>query len=137
MSKLTFSLLSFLALSPLAIASPIAAAPSPVNTPEPTEVSIRRQLHLGTAIGGALDLPPEATAGPSAAEFEVAAANLMTVTVINKHGNDVSTIHVNARGAPNPVSGSTNPGRMKNGQQSVFVVKEGWSGNIAVNDARL
>lgn len=128
MSKLTLSLLSLLTL---ALASPIA-------TPtEPVEVSIRRTLPLGTAIGGALDLPPEATAGPSPEDVEAAVAKLMTVTVINKYGKDVSTIHVDARGAPKPVSGNTKPGKMKNGDKSVFVVKEGWSGNVAVNDAKL
>ncbi|OAA42746.1 Thaumatin, pathogenesis-related protein [Metarhizium rileyi] len=119
----------------LSSAAPLAAAPSPASTPEPIEVSIRRELQLGTAIGGALDLPPEATAGRPTADV-VAAVSRMTVTVVNRNGGDVSTIHVNARGGPKPISGNTKPGRMENGAQSMFVVGGGWSGNIAVNNAR-
>ena len=121
-------------LSLLAAATAMPSS-SPTPTPDPSEVSIRRELPLGTAIGGALDLPPEATK-PPAADAVLAAASRMTVTVINKYGRDVSTVHVDARGAPAP-SGNTKPGKMRNGQKSVFVVKAGWSGNVAVNDARL
>ena len=62
--------------------------------------------------------------------------NRLTITMENKNGGDVSTVHVRAANAPPSVSGNTSPGRMKDGQKSVFVVKAGWSGNIAVSNAQ-
>lgn len=117
----------------LAVASP--AQPKPKKFPE---VEARKKLHLGTAVGGALDLPTTVSHAPSPTRFAAKVANradYMTVTVINSHGDDISTVHVNGAG-PTPVAGNTDPGRMGNGESSVFVLAPGWNGNVAINDAQ-
>ncbi|KAK2608680.1 hypothetical protein QQS21_002791 [Conoideocrella luteorostrata] len=131
--KTILSLLSLAAI-PLAAAVPAPSSNAGAEVDSP-EVSIRRKLPLGTAIGGALDLPPTPTEAPSP-ELVAQAVSRLTITMENKNGGDVSTVHVRAANAPPPVSGNTSPGRMKDGQKSVFVVKAGWSGNIAVSNAQ-
>lgn len=60
----------------------------------------------------------------------------MAVTVVNSNGGELSTAHGRARTAPAP-TGNTEPGRMLNGQKSIFKVGNGWSGRVAINNARL
>lgn len=57
----------------------------------------------------------------------------MTITVVNSHGDDISTIHNHGGGST--AIGNVAPGRMGNGQSDTFVVEQGFDGNIAVNDA--
>lgn len=115
----------------LSLASIAAAGPTRRSY---NQDKYRRNLPLGTAVGGALDLPTTATHAPSPTNAHILAAqaDLMTITVVNSHGNDISTIHT----GPTPVSGTFDPGRMANGESSSFVVAPGWQGNIAINDAQ-
>ncbi|KAK9420157.1 hypothetical protein SUNI508_06685 [Seiridium unicorne] len=59
----------------------------------------------------------------------------LTITVVNKHGDAISTSHVHDPNAPAAVSGNVGPGTMANGATAAFAVPTGWIGNVAINDA--
>ena len=136
-----FGLATAVVASPLAaVAETTTAAPVVAQTQYPA-VESRLKLHLGTAIGGALDLPttvkgsskiPQATA--KAMVQAEAWAGQATITVVNSHGDDISTVHVN--GAGPQATGNVAPGRLANGQSDTFTVSPGWNGNVAINDAQ-
>ena len=129
----------------LAAATPVrhARMPSARVTDAPSAsvdpaVAAREKLHLGTAIGGALDLPTTITHpwGAAATGFRPANdawAAEITVTVINNHGAPVSTVHVNGAG-PTPI-GNPGAGVMPVNGTDSFIIPAGWNGNVAVNDA--
>lgn len=111
------------------------AAAGPRRNVKRQEGNPRQNLPLGTAVGGALDLPTTVTHAPAPTNFNIKAAaqaDLLTITVVNSHGDDISTIFT----GPTPVAGNTVPGRLANGESGSIVVPAGWLGNIAVNDAQ-
>ncbi|TQV91261.1 hypothetical protein IF1G_10142 [Cordyceps javanica] len=113
--------------------------PDPANrapvTPVPSivpEEEARKSLTLGTASGGALDLPPAPTAGPAAMDV-AAAANNAYITVVNKHNAAITTVHVRGEG-PAP-KGNVGAGKLNKGQHGIFTVAHNWSGHVALNVA--
>ena len=124
--------------SPLATVSRSAAPPAAIQTIDPA-VAAREKLHLGTAIGGALDLPTTITDAAPAPTGELAVAKdwaaKLTVTIVNSRNQAISTVHVNGAG-PTPV-GNPGGGVLAPGASAHFVVPAGWNGNVAINDASL
>lgn len=125
------------AFATMAMFAAVMAAPQPAQTGD-ADVAAREQLHLGTAIHGALDLPTTIHDGPKptkapAANFAAAAASQMTVVVVNQQGSDITTVHVNGAG-PAP-SGNPGAGTIRKGDKASFVVGSGWNGNVAINVA--
>lgn len=59
----------------------------------------------------------------------------LTITVINSHGDAISTSHVHDADSPSAVGGVVTPGTMANGATATAVYPTGWAGNIAINDA--
>ncbi len=107
--------------------APVTPVPSIVP-----EEEARKSLSLGTAVGGALDLPPAPTAGPEAMAV-AAAANNAYITIVNKHNAAITTVHVNGEG-PAP-KGNVGAGKLNKGQHGIFTVAHGWSGHVALNVA--
>ncbi|OAA58150.1 hypothetical protein ISF_06689 [Cordyceps fumosorosea ARSEF 2679] len=95
------------------------------------EEEARKSLPLGTAHGGALDLPPAPTAGPGAMAVEAAtAAGNAYITVFNRHNAAITTVHVHGEG-PAP-KGNVGAGRLNKGQHGIFTVAHDWSGHVAL-----
>lgn len=140
LAKLTLlsALLALAAAKPVEMAEPTAVESDRAEvTPVPSivpEEQARLQLSLGTAIGGALDLPPAPTAAPGddAVNKAFAAAQL-EVTVVNRHKAAITTVLVRGEG-PKP-RGNVGAGKLNPGQHGVFTVGHGWSGHVALNVA--
>lgn len=110
------SLMGFLALA--------TALPSgPKETPPPSLEQRQDSFHAYHA-----QKPREAsvTAGP----------DQLTITVVNKMADPVSTSYVGNAGVPGPVSGGTGTGTLKPGQTATLVAPHDWAGNVAVNLAK-
>jgi hypothetical protein len=85
-----------------------------------------------TALHGALAIQTEAPA-----VIDIASPpQYLTITVINKHGDAITTSHVHNAGGPSAVSGNVGPGTMANGATAAFAVPTGWAGNVMINDAQ-
>ena len=125
----TFSLVSVFFLISTGLSSPIAEAQHARAHPENTEGIL--QPTLGTASGGALAIQTEAPAIVNIA----APPQYLTITVVNSHGDAISTSHVHAANGPSAVSGNVGPGTMAAGETAAFALPTGWSGNVAINDA--
>lgn len=124
----TFSVASLFFLISSGLCSPIVEA-KPAHGATNTEGVLHATL--GTASGGALSIQTEAPA-----VIEIASPpEYLTITVINSHGDAISTSHVHAVGAPSAVSGNVGPGTMAAGETAAFALPTGWSGNVAINDA--
>lgn len=106
--------------------APVTPVPSVVP-----EEEARKSLSLGTAHGGALDLPPAPTAAPKA--MALAAAGKAYITVVNRHNAAITTVHVNGEG-PKP-NGNVGAGKLNQGQHGIFTVAHDWSGHVALNVA--
>lgn len=89
---------------------------------------------LATAIGGAMASPTPKSAAADSANI-ASPPEYLTITVINSHGDAISTSHAHAATAPMAVSGNVGPGTMANGATAAFAVPTGWIGNVAINDA--
>jgi hypothetical protein len=57
----------------------------------------------------------------------------LTISVVNKMGEAVSTSYVANAGVPGLVSGGTGTGTLKPGQTATLVAPRDWAGNVAVN----
>jgi hypothetical protein len=101
------ALLSLLALASTSLCSPVAA---PVAMPVPEAAAATGKAivadDLATAVGGAMAIQ---TFAPQAAAIAPGPA-LLTITVINSHGDAISTSHVHAADSPSAVSGNVGPG---------------------------
>lgn len=114
MNNALLSLMGFLALS--------TALPSaPKETPPPS----LEQRQDGGSLPYHAQHPRQAgvSAGPSQ----------LTITVVNKMAEAVSTSYVGNAGVPGPVSGDTGTGTMTPGQTATLVAPQEWAGNVAVN----
>lgn len=115
----------------------IAAAVTPAPSPIPTAVANRMKLHLGTAHGGALDLPmPTIPPNPNNKAF-IPGPEQFTVSVIVAHDTDITSIHVEGAGSPTPIGGAIAPGNIPNAEIRSFVVPREYAGNVAFNIAGL
>jgi hypothetical protein len=120
----TTSLLSIFALASAGLASP--AGPLVTGT---------EGIITSTPVGGAL----APTKAPIVGNEDVAFAappQYMTISVINMHGDAITTSHAHNAGSPSAVSGNVGPGTMAAGATAVFAVPTGWAGNVAINDGR-
>lgn len=116
MARLTY-------ISLLGLASSVLAAPQPALTG--TEGTIASTVRIAGP-----------TAAPNIHGLEIAAApQFLTITVINSHGDAISTSHAHDPNGPSAVSGNVGPGTMANGATAAFAVPTGWIGNVAINDA--
>ncbi|UKZ78239.1 hypothetical protein TrVFT333_005975 [Trichoderma virens FT-333] len=110
-------------ISLIALASSVLAAPQPALTG--TEGTIASTVRIAGP-----------TAAPNIHGLEIAAApQFLTITVINSHGDAISTSHAHDPNGPSAVSGNVGPGTMANGATAAFAVPTGWIGNVAINDA--
>jgi hypothetical protein len=125
---LSFSALSIFALISTGLSSPIVEAKA-ARTPTAGEGTI--QPDLGTAVGGAMVVQTNA---PLIVDI-ASPPQYLTITVINSHGDAISTSHAHAANGPSAVSGNVGPGTMANGATAAFALPTGWSGNVAINDA--
>lgn len=107
--------------------APVTAVPSIV----PEEQARLQLTSMGTAKGGALDLPPAPTAAPNKAAAG-GPANA-EITVVNRHNGPITTVHVHGEG-PGP-KGNIGAGKLNAGQHGIFTVAHGWSGHVALNVA--
>lgn len=108
-----FSLMGFLALT--------SALPSgPKETPPP---SLEQRQDSFIAYHAQKPRQASVTAGP----------DQLTITVVNKMSEPVSTSYVGNAGVPGPVSGGTGTGTLKPGQTATLVAPKDWAGNVAVN----
>lgn len=113
MNTTLLSLMGFLALT--------SALPSaPKETPPP---SLEQRQHAFHAYHAQQPRQASVTAEPSQ----------LTITVVNKMSEDVSTSYVANAGAPGPVSGGTGTGTMAPGASATLVAPKDWAGNVAVN----
>ena len=129
----TFSIISLLALASTGLCSPIAAAEAKA-VPAPAAAATEGVIHpgvLATASGGALAVQTEA---PLVVEI-ASPPEYLTFTVVNSHGDAISTSHAHAANGPSAVSGNVGPGTMAAGATASFAVPTGWAGNVAINDA--
>lgn len=55
------------------------------------------------------------------------------ITVVNRHGADLTTMHVNGEGLA--AHGHAGAGTLAHGAEGVFTVHDGWSGRVALNEA--
>ncbi len=119
---------------PIAFLSLFASLVSAVtdSKPLPTEVVNRLNANLGTAHGGALDLPVPTAPAKLA---DVPGPDFFTVSLIVGHTVAVTSIHVEGHGSPAPVGGRIDPGTIANYSISTFVVPRDYRGNIAFNNA--
>lgn len=78
---------------------------------------------------------PTPTVTPDTADDADAAVRRLTITVVNKHGQAITTSHAHNSGSPTAVSGAVGHGTMAAAATAAFVVPVGWGGNVAVNDA--
>ena len=118
----TTTLLTILALATTGLASPAPAA-----------VTGTEGIITSTPVGGAL--APNKT--PPPADEQVALANppqYMTISIVNMHGDAITTSHAHNSGTPGAVSGNVGPGVIPNGATAAFAVPTGWAGNVAIND---
>lgn len=107
------SLMGFLALT--------TALPSgPKETPPP---SLEQRQDSFRAYHAQNPRQASVTTGPSQ----------LTITVVNKMADPVSTSYVGNAGVPGPVSGGTGTGTLKPGQTATLVAPREWAGNVAVN----
>ena len=96
----TVSLLAILALAKIGLSSPVAASAA--------EGTIAASL--GTAVGGALAQITEA----AVMGVDIASPpEYLTITVINSHGDAISTSHAHNADGPSAVSGNVAPGTSK------------------------
>lgn len=113
MKTTLFSIMGLLALA--------SALPSgPKETPSP---SLEQRQHAFQAYHAQKPRQDSVTAGP----------NQLTITVVNKMADAVSTSYVGNAGVPGPVSGGTGTGTLKSGQTATLVAPQDWAGNVAVN----
>jgi hypothetical protein len=124
----SFCALSIFALISTGLSSPVLEAKA-ARTPTAGEATI--QPDLGTAVGGALVIQTEA---PLIIDI-ASPPEYLTITIINSHGDAISTSHAHAADGPSAVSGDVAPGTMANGATAAFALPTGWSGNVAINDA--
>ncbi|KAM0249002.1 hypothetical protein ACHAQJ_009251 [Trichoderma viride] len=116
MTRLTY-------ISLLGLTSSVLAAPQPALTGTegiiPSTVRIAGPTAAANIHGLEIANPPE----------------FLTITVINSHGDAISTSHAHDPSAPSAVSGNVGPGTMAAGATAAFAVPTGWIGNVAINDA--
>lgn len=113
MNNTLLCLMGFLALA--------SALPSgPMETPPPSLEQRQDGLH---AYHAQKPRAASVTAGP----------DQLTITVVNKMADAVSTSYVANDGAPGPVSGGTGTGTLKPGETATLVAPHDWAGNVAVN----
>lgn len=58
----------------------------------------------------------------------------LTITVVNSYGSPLSTAH--ALGEGSAAVGNVGSGTMAAGASATFTAPQGWTGNVAVNDAK-
>jgi hypothetical protein len=113
--------LSYISL--LGLATAALAAPQPALTGTEGIIASTVRIAGPTAApnihGILIDSPPE----------------FLTITIINSHGDAISTSHAHDPNGPSAVSGNVGPGTMANGATAAFAVPTGWIGNVAINDA--
>ncbi|KAM7200675.1 hypothetical protein V8F20_005177 [Naviculisporaceae sp. PSN 640] len=149
-------------LAILAFASgAVMAAPQPTLAPvvrpaaDIGKAEVYDHVKWGFAHGGAIDIaekfrglkptaitePTEAspipTAAPDLAQREVKdidgrGASQWTISVVNKMGRDIMTMHALGWGAAAPIRGNTGQGVLRNGESGSIVVPPGWHGNIPI-----
>lgn len=113
MSTTLLSLVGFLALT--------SALPNgPKETPAP---SLEQRQDSFLAYHAEKPRQASVTAGP----------DQLTITVVNKMSEAVSTSYVGNAGVPGPVSGGTGTGTLKPGQTATLVAPQDWAGNVALN----
>ena len=113
MNTTLFFLMGLLALT--------TALPSgPKETPPP---SLEQRDNAFLAYHAQKPRAASVTAGP----------NQLTITVVNKMDEAVSTSYVGNAGVPGPVSGGTGTGTLKPGQTATLVAPQDWAGNVTVN----
>ncbi|KAH8127562.1 hypothetical protein ACSS6W_000123 [Trichoderma asperelloides] len=116
MARLTY-------ISLLGLASSILAAPQPALTG--TEGTIASTVRIAGP-----------TAAPNIHGLDIASPpQFLTITVVNSHGDAISTSHAHDPNGPSAVSGNVGPGTMAAGATAAFAVPTGWIGNVAINDA--
>lgn len=134
-----FSIFAMAAMAVAVTASPVdSGVPSKTaSSPAETDIAeIRSHLPLGTAHGGALDLP-KPTAPP---QVNNKAANggpdYWTISLLALHGQaDVSTVHVEGWGSPTPRGGKIPAGNIPKYNWVGFEIPKGYNGNVAFNQA--
>ena len=115
-ARMNTTLLSLMGL--LALTSALPSAPK--ETPPPS----LEQRHDGfLAYHAQKPRQASVTAGP----------DQLTITVVNKMSEAVSTSYVGNAGVPGPVSGATGVGTMKPDETATLVAPHDWAGNVAVN----
>ncbi|KAK2598684.1 hypothetical protein N8I77_012076 [Diaporthe amygdali] len=115
-SKMNISLLSLMGFLALTTALPSG----PKETPPP---SLEQRQDSFRAYHAENPRQASVTAGPSQ----------LTITVVNKMADPVSTSYVGNAGVPGPVSGGTGTGTLRPGETATLVAPQEWAGNVAVN----
>lgn len=92
--------------------------------------NVRSKLLLGTAHGGALDLPPP-TAAP-VLKGNPGGPDFWTVSLFNPEPEPIATAHVDGHLSPSIRGGPIAAGHIAPGNSS-FAVPKGYHGNIAFN----
>ena len=125
----SFSVISILALAttvlsnpfpaPAAKAEPVSAASSTAEGAITTDVAVAAMIAIQTQAPLVVNIasPPQ----------------YLTITVINSHGDAISTSHAHDPSGPGAVSGNVGPGTMASGATAAFAVPTGWIGNVAIN----
>lgn len=149
-------------LAVLAFASSaVMAAPQPTLAPVVRAAGATGKAEVfdhakwGIAHGGAIDIAekfrgikptgtsqaaeatPTTTAAPDLAEREVKdlgarGASQWTISVVNRLGRDIMTMHALGWQAAPPIAGNTGQGVLRNGESGYIVVPPGWHGNIPI-----
>ncbi|KAM7190840.1 hypothetical protein V8F33_009263 [Rhypophila sp. PSN 637] len=144
-------------LAVLAFASAVMAAPQPTLSPVARAAAGKAETFdhakWGLAHGGAIDIAekfrgvkptgtkpaavdeaPTPTAAPDLANREVKerGASQWTISVVNRLGRDIMTMHALGYKAEPPIRGNTGQGVIRNGESGSIVVPQGWHGNIPI-----
>ncbi|KAK4209084.1 hypothetical protein QBC37DRAFT_295331 [Rhypophila decipiens] len=143
-------------LAVLAFASAVMAAPQPTLSPVARAAAGKAEtfdhVKWGLAHGGAIDIAekfrgvkptgtkpveaptPTPTAAPDLANREVKerGASQWTISVVNRLGRDIMTMHALGWQASPPIRGNTGQGVLRNGESGSIVVPQGWHGNIPI-----
>lgn len=115
-AKSSTTLLALMGLPTLTSALPSG----PKETPPP---SLEQREDAFRAYHAVKPREASVTAGP----------DQLTITVVNKMSEKVSTSYVGNAGVPGPVSGGTGTGTLTPGQTATLVAPQDWAGNVAVN----
>ncbi|KAJ3494302.1 hypothetical protein NLG97_g4169 [Lecanicillium saksenae] len=134
-----FSVISLVAMAAAVTASPVGSSPpskTASSSVETDPAEIRSHLHLGTAHGGALDLP-KPTAPPSMDKMLVnASPDWWTISVYNRQpGSEITTVHVDGVKSPKPWGGKIPSGNIGEYGSSVFYIPKDYEGDFAFNKA--